>query len=78
MTYTQAKQKIAAARQMTAANQGRHRIHLERGYVYANTDHVFHWCKSGIINGYVFQTDLIPSFEKQFWAIDSKSRLVMI
>jgi hypothetical protein len=36
MTTTQAKKKIAAARQMTAANQDKHRIHLERGYVYAS------------------------------------------
>lgn len=81
MTYSQIKAKIEAARQLTAANQDKHRIHLERGYVYASEKEVFSIVGKSIV-GYVTKYyKLAPITEdgkKQFWALDSKSRLVMI
>jgi hypothetical protein len=82
MTTTQAKKKIAAARQMTAANQDKHRIHLERGYVYASENEVFQICDCGIITGWTIkplsQMIYFHLDEKHFWAINSESKLVMI
>lgn len=82
MTPTERHQKIEAAKKITAAFLPFHKMHLEDGYIEATESDMVELCNSGHFTGWVMKDFHVGinyrSTEKHIWAIDSKSRLVMV
>lgn len=74
MTPTETNQKIEAAKKITAAFLPFHKIHLEEGYVQISLSQLLGSDLPPSIKGVLLSTES----DSQIWAIDSKSRLVMI
>jgi hypothetical protein len=74
MTYTQAKQKIEAARRLTSTSN----FKLERGYIYASSIETYAVRTANNLKGFINLPRPRNWNKKYIWGINSKSILVRV